>query len=91
MLMNRPYVLIVMYSLSVLIFYCGQWEEFHSRVNKHSVGGIFGVTEAQLMGVAFCATHAATNYGSATAVFEDIFDGSGSFFQIVLPNEKTVG
>jgi ethanolaminephosphotransferase len=91
MLMNRPYILLVMYTLSVLIFYCGQWEEFHSRVNKHSVGGIFGVTEAQLMAAGFCAVHAATNYGSAEAVFEDIFDGSGSFLQMVLPNGKTVG
>jgi ethanolaminephosphotransferase len=75
-LMTRPGLLLYMYAFSVQIFYLAQWEEYHSRVNKHSVGGVFGVTEGQLMGVLVCACHAATNYWSADLLFSDVFDAS---------------
>jgi len=35
--------------LGPVLFFTAQWEEWHSRICKHAVGGVLGVTEVQLL------------------------------------------
>ena len=35
--------------LGPALFFSAQWEEWHSRICKHAVGGVLGVTEVQLL------------------------------------------
>lgn len=50
---SNPWIIMVMV-LGPTLFFTSQWEEFHSRICKHAIMGLYGVTEIQLTCVLFC-------------------------------------